>query len=225
MTGQFGHIGAMDGDFDFIIVGAGSAGCVLAYKLTASGQYKVLLLEAGGSDMRFYIQMPLGYGKTFYDPAVNWMYSAEADPGLAGQVDFWPRGKVLGGSSSINAMVYVRGDASDFEDWKQAGNTGWGWDEVLSAYKLMEDNEAGGDAWRGSGGPLFISANTHSRHWTTKPFEDASVAAGLPAQCRFQRRLTGRCRPFSAHHQRRHGAIPRHALFSTLPCAAKISPS
>jgi choline dehydrogenase len=175
----------MDGDFDFIIVGAGSAGCVLADKLTANGHYNVLLLEAGGSDMRFYIQMPLGYGKTFYDPSVNWMYSAEADPGLAGQVDFWPRGKVMGGSSSINAMVYVRGDANDFEDWKHAGNAGWGWDEVLAAYKAMEDNEAGADQWRGSGGPLFVSANKGNRHWTCKPFEEASVAAGLPRNADF----------------------------------------
>ena len=108
--------------YDFIIVGAGSAGSVLAERLSAGGRHKILVLEAGGSDRRFYIQMPLGYGKTFYDPAVNWMYRTEPDPGLAGQRDYWPRGKVLGGSSSINAMVYIRGHADDYEDWRAAGN-------------------------------------------------------------------------------------------------------
>ena len=91
--------------FDYIIVGAGSAGCVLADRLTASGKHRVLLLEAGGSDRRFYVQMPLGYGKTFYDKSVNWMYTAEPDPGLNGQRDFYPRGKLLGGSSSIIAVM------------------------------------------------------------------------------------------------------------------------
>ena len=99
--------------FDYIIVGAGSAGCVLADRLSASGKHRVLLLEAGGTDMRFYVQMPLGYGKTFYDKSVNWMYRAEPDPGLNGQSDFYPRGKLLGGSSSINAMVYIRGHRED----------------------------------------------------------------------------------------------------------------
>ena len=169
----------MQGEFDYIIVGAGAAGCVLANKLTENGRHRVLLLEAGGSDRRFFIDMPLGYGKAYYDPALNWMYRAEPDPGLAGQADYWPRGKVIGGSSSINAMVYVRGDASDFEDWRGAGNVGWGWDDVLPAFRALEDNEAGGDAWRGKGGPLFISANDTQRHWTGKAFEEASIAAGL----------------------------------------------
>ena len=169
----------MQGEFDYIIVGAGAAGCVLANRLTENGRHKVLLIEAGGSDRRFFIDMPLGYGKAYYDPALNWMYRAEPDPGLAGQADYWPRGKVIGGSSSINAMVYVRGDASDFEDWRTAGNVGWGWSDVLPAFKAMEDNEAGGDAWRGKGGPLFISANDTQRHWTGKAFEEASIAAGM----------------------------------------------
>ena len=169
----------MDENFDYIIVGAGSAGCVLAERLTASGRHKVLLLEAGGSDIKFYIQLPLGYGKLYYDPTVNWLYHAEADAGLSGQEDNWPRGKVLGGSSSINAMVYVRGAASDFEDWKAAGNFGWGWDDVLPAFKAIEDNEAGGDQYRGSGGPLFISANTKDLHPLYSNFVKAAEAAGL----------------------------------------------
>ena len=187
----------MNGNFDFIIVGAGSAGCVLANKLSADARNRVLLIEAGGSDKRFFIDMPLGYGKTFYDPAVNWMYKAEADPGLNGQVDFWPRGKVIGGSSSINAMVYVRGDASDFEDWRKAGNIGWGWDEVLTSYKAMEHNEAGGNQWRGKGGPLFIAANDKERHWTCKPFEAATIAAGLPRNDDFN----GACQEGVGHFQ------------------------
>ncbi len=152
--------------YDFIIVGAGSAGCVLAERLSASGLHTVLVLEAGGSDYRFFVQMPLGYGKTFYDPKVNWMYEAEPDPGLAGQKDFWPRGKVLGGSSSINAMVYVRGHAQDFEDWKAAGNSGWGWDEVRPAYDAIEKE-------------LHVEPLGARQHPLCQSFLDAAKAAGL----------------------------------------------
>ena len=128
---------------DFIIVGAGSAGSVLAERLTANGRYSVLLLEAGGDDRRFFVQMPLGYGELFYDRAVNWGYLTEADPGLAGRQDYWPRGKLLGGSSSVNAMVYIRGHQADYDEWRASGNIGWGWDDVLPAFRAIEDNEAG----------------------------------------------------------------------------------
>lgn len=171
----------MDRVFDFVIVGAGSAGCVLAERLSANGRHSVLVLEAGGSDRRFFIQMPLGYGKTFYDPSVNWMYAAEADPGLNGQRDYWPRGKVLGGSSSINAMVYIRGAREDYEKWKAAGNAGWGWDDVLRSYRAMEDTETGGNEFRGVGGPLHVSENSRDLHPLCKAFVAAGVAAGLPA--------------------------------------------
>ena len=164
---------------DYIIAGAGSAGCVLAERLTASGRHRVLVLEAGGSDRRFWVQMPLGYGKTFYDPDVNWMYEAEPDPGLNGQRDYLPRGKVLGGSSSINAMVYIRGHAEDYEDWKRAGNPGWGWDEVLAAYKAMEDDPEGDPAFKGRGGPLHISAIGGNAHPLCRPFIAAAEKAGL----------------------------------------------
>lgn len=166
--------------FDYIIVGAGSAGCVLADRLTAGGTKRVLLLEAGGSDRRFFVQMPLGYGKTFYDKSVNWMYQAEPDPGLNGQRDFYPRGKVLGGSSSINAMVYIRGHRADYEDWKAAGNIGWGWDEVLAAYKKIEDYAAGDPALRGRGGPLTITDLGQQAHPLCAPYLKAAEAAGLP---------------------------------------------
>ena len=165
---------------DFIIVGAGSAGSVLADRLSADGRHRVLVIEAGGTDLRFFVQMPLGYGKLLYNPAVNWMYRTEPDPGLAGQRDHWPRGRLLGGSSSINAMVYVRGHPRDYDDWKAAGNPGWGWDEVLAAYRAMEDNEAGGDAWRGAGGPLFISASRRDLHPLVDSFIAAGQSAGLP---------------------------------------------
>ncbi len=166
-------------NFDYIIVGAGSAGCVLADRLSASGTKRVLLLEAGGDDRRFFIQMPLGYGKTFYDKRVNWMYQAEPDPGLNGQRDFYPRGKVLGGSSSINAMVYIRGHRQDYEDWRAAGNVGWGWDDVLPAYKKIEDYAAGDPAFRGRGGPLHIQDLGDQAHPLCRPYIAASEAAGL----------------------------------------------
>jgi choline dehydrogenase len=165
--------------FDYIIVGAGSAGCVLADRLSASGRHRVLLLEAGGTDMRFYVQMPLGYGKTFYDRSVNWMYRAEPDPGLNGQIDFYPRGRLLGGSSSINAMVYIRGHRQDYEDWRAAGNVGWGWDEVLAAYRNMEDYAAGDPAYRGRGGPLTITDLGDQAHPLCKPYLEATEKAGL----------------------------------------------
>ena len=165
--------------FDYIIVGAGSAGCVLADRLTANGKHRVLLLEAGGTDRRFYVQMPLGYGKTFYDKSVNWMYQAEPDPGLNGQRDFYPRGKLLGGSSSINAMVYIRGHRQDYEDWRAAGNVGWGWDDVLPAYKAMEDYAAGDPALRGRGGPLTITDLGGQAHPLCKPYLAAAEKAGL----------------------------------------------
>ena len=163
---------------DYIIVGAGSAGCVLADRLSANGKHRVTVLEAGGSDMRPYIHLPLGYGKLFYDPAVNWMYRTEPDPGLNGQRDHWPRGKVLGGSSSINAMVYIRGHRTDYDEWG-ADNPGWGWDACLSAYRAMEDTEAGADAWRGKGGPLFVSANRKGLHPLVKDYLAACGQAGL----------------------------------------------
>ena len=169
----------MTDTFDYIIVGSGSAGSVLADRLTANGKHRVLLLEAGGTDMRFYVQMPLGYGKTFYDKSVNWMYRAEPDPGLNGQSDYYPRGKLLGGSSSINAMVYIRGHRQDYEDWRSAGNVGWGWDEVLASYRKMEDYAAGDPAFRGRGGPLTITDLGDQAHPLCKPYLEATEKAGL----------------------------------------------
>ncbi|MFN3953746.1 MAG: GMC family oxidoreductase [Pararhodobacter sp.] len=170
----------MEGEFDYVIVGAGSSGSVLAERLSADGRARVLVLEAGGSDRRFFVQMPLGYGKLYYDPKVNWCYRAEPDPGLAGQSDYWPRGKVMGGSSSINAMVWIRGHPSDYEDWRAAGNPGWGWQEARAAYRAIEDCEDGADDWRGQGGPLFIRSSRVPAHRLVEPFLTACEGIGLP---------------------------------------------
>jgi choline dehydrogenase len=151
-------------EYDYIIVGAGSAGCVLANRLSASGRHRVLLLEAGGSDRKFWIRTPIGYGRTFYDSRVNWMYLTEPDPETGGRVSYWPRGKVLGGSSSINAMVYIRGQPGDFDDWEAGGNPGWGWKGVLPYFQKAENNALGGGDLRGIGGPLDVTDASASMH-------------------------------------------------------------
>ncbi|PAP95584.1 GMC family oxidoreductase [Mesorhizobium wenxiniae] len=166
--------------YDFIVVGSGSAGSVLAERLSASGRFSVLVLEAGGTDRRFYVQMPLGYGKTFFDPAVNWNYKTDPDPGLDNNTDHWPRGKLLGGSSSINAMVWIRGAREDFDAWRDAGNPGWSYDDLLPAFKALEDNEAGADQWRGIGGPLHITDCSTAVHPLTNRYLAAGQQAGLP---------------------------------------------
>jgi choline dehydrogenase len=166
--------------FDTVIVGAGSAGCVLANRLTADGRRRVLLLEAGGSDRRFWIRTPIGYGKTFYDKRVNWMYLTEPDPGIGGRTSYWPRGKVLGGSSSINAMVYIRGQPGDFDDWEAAGNPGWGWTDVLPYFRRAEDNEFGADAYHGVGGPLHVADASRDMHPLCAVYLRACTELGIP---------------------------------------------
>ncbi|MDD9917337.1 MAG: GMC family oxidoreductase N-terminal domain-containing protein, partial [Rhodospirillaceae bacterium] len=118
-------------EFDYIVVGAGSAGCALANRLSADAGNRVLLLEAGGRDSYPWIHIPVGYFKTMLNPKTDWCYETEPDPGLNGRSIPWPRGKVLGGSSSINGLVYIRGQSHDYDQWRQLGNTGWAWDDVL----------------------------------------------------------------------------------------------
>jgi len=143
--------------FDYIIVGAGSAGCVLANRLSEDPSVRVLLLEAGGRDINPWIHIPVGYFKTLHNPAVDWCYKTRPDPGLNGRSLDWPRGKTLGGSSSINGLLYIRGQQADYNHWRQLGNTGWSADDVLPYFKKAENQERGADPYHGTDGPLSVS--------------------------------------------------------------------
>ena len=165
--------------FDYIIVGAGSAGCVLANRLTASGRHRVLLLEAGGHDRHLWIHIPLGYGKLFSDRRVNWLYASEPEPELNNRNIIQPRGKVLGGSSSINGLLYLRGQPEDFDHWRQLGNSGWSFDDVLPYFRRAEDQERGEDTLHGVGGPLAVS-NVCEPHPLCEAFIASAEQAGFP---------------------------------------------
>jgi choline dehydrogenase len=160
---------------DTIVVGAGSAGCVLASRLTEDPRRSVLLLEAGPSDSHFWIHVPLGYGKLFAKSEVNWGYESESEPALNGRRIFTPRGKVLGGSSSINGLVYIRGQRADFDGW---GIPGWGFDDLLPYFRKSEDQQRGPDAWHGAGGPLSVS--DLPKHELCDAFIAAAQASGIP---------------------------------------------
>ncbi len=165
--------------FDYIIVGAGSAGCVLANRLTASGRHRVLLIEAGGHDRHLWIHIPLGYGKLFSDRRVNWLYASEPEPELNNRNIIQPRGKVLGGSSSINGLLYLRGQPEDFDHWRQLGNSGWSFDDVLPYFRRAEDQERGEDTLHGVGGPLAVS-NVCEPHPLCEAFIASAEQAGFP---------------------------------------------
>jgi choline dehydrogenase len=166
-------------EFDYVIVGAGSAGCVLANRLSADGKNSVLLLEAGPRDTNLWIHVPLGYGRLFKEKTVNWMYQTEPEPGLDGRSVFQPRGKVLGGSSSINGLLYVRGQHEDYDRWRQHGNHGWGFDDVLPYFKKAEDQQRGADDFHGAGGPLPVSDLGHPDPLSAA-FIAAAAETGLP---------------------------------------------
>lgn len=172
-------------DVDYVIVGAGSAGCVLANRLSENGRHSVLLLEAGGSDRSPWIQVPIGYGKTFTDARFNWKYFADPDPGLGGRTAYWPRGKVLGGSSSINAMLYLRGHPRDFEDWASEGNHGWGYRNVLPYFIKSEDHVWGASEFHGAGGPMRVSEFAQQVHPTCELFLQACDRLGVPRTADF----------------------------------------
>jgi choline dehydrogenase len=165
--------------YDYIIVGAGSAGCVLANRLTESGKHRVLLLEAGPPNRHFWLHVPLGYGKLFTNTRYNWCYQTEPQPECHGRNVIAPRGKTLGGSSSINGLIYIRGQAEDFNHWRQLGNAGWSHDDVLPYFRKAEDNERGADEHHGAGGPLGVS-DIRDRHPLAQAFIDAAVQCGYP---------------------------------------------
>ena len=166
-------------EFDFVIVGAGSAGCALANRLSTSGKHTVALVEAGGRDTSPWIHIPVGYFRTMGNPKVDWSYKTEPDPGLNGRSLNWPRGKVLGGSSSINGLLYVRGQAEDYQHWRQLGNEGWGWDDVLPCFKRAESWEGGENDMRGGDGPLSVSKTRLNRR-SIDAYVEAAQAAGYP---------------------------------------------
>jgi choline dehydrogenase len=165
--------------FDYIIVGAGSAGCVLANRLTASGRHRVLLLEAGGHDRNIWIHIPLGYGKLFSNPKVNWLYSTEPEPELNNRSVIQPRGKVMGGSSSINGLLYIRGQHEDYDHWRQLGNAGWSFNDVLPYFRRAEDQERGADELHGVGGHLKVS-DVCEPHPLCEAFIEAVQKSGFP---------------------------------------------
>ena len=164
---------------DYIIVGAGSAGCVLAERLSASGKHNVLVIEAGGSGRSPWIALPLGYGKTYFDPKVNWKYQTEPEEALAGRSSYWPRGKTVGGSGAINALVYARGLPRDFDDWAAAGADGWGWETVRKTYEAMETRVSPSGNREGNG-PLHVQDVSDQIHTANRHFFAAAKELGLP---------------------------------------------
>ncbi len=166
--------------FDHIVIGAGSAGCVLANRLSADPKRRVLLLEAGGPDRNIWIHIPAGYYRNIYNPKLGWGYETEPEPHLDGRRISWPLGKVLGGSSAINGLVYIRGQKEDFDQWRQLGNRGWGYDDVLPYFLKSERQERGPDAYHGADGPLGV-ADLRLQHPLCEAFIAAARNAGFPA--------------------------------------------
>jgi choline dehydrogenase len=163
--------------FDYIIVGAGSAGCVLANRLTESGRHRVLLLEAGGEDTNPWIHVPLGYAKHFVNPKINWLYDTAPNKDWVDRPVMAPRGKVVGGSSSINGMIYIRGQHEDYDHWRQLGNAGWSYQDILPYFRKAENRESGGDEFHGTGGPLHVS-DPRETHPLGEAFLEAAKNSG-----------------------------------------------
>ena len=171
---------------DYIIVGGGTAGCVLANRLSADPDASVLLLEAGGKDDYFWIDIPVGYLYTIGNPRTDWCYRIEPDPGLNGRTILYARGRVLGGCSSINAMIYMRGQRSDYDHWASLGNRGWGWDDVLPVFKRSEDYQHGADECHGAGGEMRVEERRVS--WEIlDAWRDAAEECGIPKIAEFNR--------------------------------------
>ncbi len=169
----------MSAEYDYIVTGAGSAGCVMAARLSESGKYSVLLLEAGPPDTNPWIHIPLGFARTYVNPKINWMFETVPQPQMGGRKLYLPRGKTLGGSSSINGMVYIRGNHGDYDEWRQRGCEGWDWDSVLPYFKKAENQTRGSDDFHGVGGPLHVS-DQPSKFELADAALEACVEAGIP---------------------------------------------
>ncbi len=167
-------------EFDYIIVGAGSAGCVLANRLSENPSHRILLIEAGPKDRSPWIHIPAGFSRMFVNPKYNWGYMSAPEPGLDNRPIYSPRGKTLGGSSAINGMMYIRGHAADYDGWRQMGNEGWAYEDVLPYFMKSEDNSRGADAFHGAGGEMGVSDQVEV-HAISKLFVEAAVQSGLPA--------------------------------------------
>ena len=170
--------------FDYVIIGAGSAGCVLANRLTVNPKISVLLIEAGGKDTNPWIHIPGGYFKTMHNPKTDWCFQIQSDPGLDGRKMNYPRGKTLGGSSSINGLLYIRGQSQDYDYWRQLGNVGWSWVDVLPYFKKSEDNQRGENEFHGKGGPLSVE-DMRVKMKVLDTFIDAAEEFGFPRQSDF----------------------------------------
>jgi choline dehydrogenase len=172
------------GAFDYIVVGGGTAGCVLANRLSESGRHRVLLLESGPRDRYPWIHIPIGYAKTMYNPTYNWGFETEPEAQMAGRKLYWPRGRVLGGSSSINGLIYIRGQAGDYDAWERDGNPGWGWKDVLPVFRDLEGNERGESEYHGARGPLACS-DIHERPELMEAIIRAGNELGVPTTTDF----------------------------------------
>ncbi|WP_322998294.1 choline dehydrogenase [Castellaniella sp.] len=164
---------------DYIIVGAGSAGCVLANRLSDGGRYSVCLLEAGPPDTNLWIHIPIGYGRTMFNKDVNWGFYTDPEPNMLGRRIYWPRGKTLGGSSSINGLIYIRGQKQDYDHWVEQGNPGWSWDECLPYFRKLENNDLGPSPTHGTAGPLYASS-IRARHELVEAFIRSAEVNGVP---------------------------------------------
>jgi choline dehydrogenase-like flavoprotein len=173
-------------EFDYVIVGGGSAGCVLANRLSADPRNRVLLLEAGGKDDYIWIRVPVGYLYCIGNPRTDWLYQTEAEAGLGGRSLKYPRGRVLGGCSSINGMIYMRGQSADYDGWRQAGNAGWGWDDVLPCFRKAEDHYAGANEFHGAGGEIRVERQ-RLRWDILEAFQRAAEEYGVPPIADFNR--------------------------------------
>ena len=165
--------------FDYIIVGGGSSGCVLANRLSEDPNNSVCLIEAGSKDKSPWIHLPIGYAKTMWDPKVNWKFQTEPDPGMNHRQIYWPRGKTLGGSSSINGLIFIRGQKEDYDGWCDLGNPGWGWDDVLPYFKKAEGNDRLGGPLHSQTGPLKASS-IPKKHVLVEAFKKSANALGVP---------------------------------------------